>query len=642
MRHELETLFRHGVAENVSSTPWCSRVHPVKWLFRYEFDSGGDIVGHTARLAVSGGDSNLGFYDIDDYKRVDTWKPESFTAFRLIIELAAENDMYLHRVTLSNAYLNTTLSEEVFIEFPPHLRPQTGCKALRLHRAIPGLPTGVPVQKHRQTTLGMLGFVPLAYGGVFVRRDYLGGPETILYCYYDDIVIASATEEMAREVVSTLQPLWKSLTDRGPATSFLDITITRNRAAKTITLTQPAAVRLLSSRFPQHVQFPAGMDAKQLALLHDRTSYHQPNYRQYRETVSRLFSITQSTEPRASSLIAKLAQYKEGNLTREAWYLALQAISWIGETQTKSGLVLGGHPHPSPVVGYSRGEVTAGPDGRAAFRGGYVVQLFGSYVNWHTFPCDGVSRVDDAEMLARAKCAEMVVYVRGILKALGCLHLVRSPSWLIVGNGHLGEADFNPFGVSRIRGTKLAWETVNKYVQKSEVAVHHAPGGTPAPTSSAPLPFMTLPSMLPSMAPLMFSSLPPTTSYIPQMTSFMPPMPPMPGDFPLPTTTQQPSAVPVLPQSPSFFTSPSGVATPIIVPGPLPRTPTPPSRPQPCRPKSPHHPGKVNASGAVLYDIPQREGCICNRCGAIASLPSEPFRFTAHSPHMCINNNLYS
>ncbi|CAI7800963.1 unnamed protein product [Closterium sp. NIES-54] len=113
------------------------------------------------------------------------------------------------------------------------------------------------------TTLAVLGFAPsTADPSLFLRTDATLPPFYILV-YVDDLVFASADMEALAHVKSELQKR-HTCTDLGELTSYLGLRITRDRAQRTITLTQSHIVQQVLQRFgftyssPQSNPLPTG------------------------------------------------------------------------------------------------------------------------------------------------------------------------------------------------------------------------------------------------------------------------------------------------------------------------------------------------------------------------------------------------
>ncbi|CAI7762633.1 unnamed protein product [Closterium sp. NIES-54] len=169
---------------------------------------------------------------------------------RVLLHVAAQRDYELHSFDFSNAFLQGSLHEEIWLRrpsgftgsFPPGTQ-------WSLRRPVYGL-RQAPREWHYtlRTTLAALGFAPpTADPSLFLRTDTLLPPFYILV-YVDDLVFAAADTARLTHVKSELQKR-HTCTDLGELRSYLGLHITRDRARRTITLTQSHMVQQVLQRF---------------------------------------------------------------------------------------------------------------------------------------------------------------------------------------------------------------------------------------------------------------------------------------------------------------------------------------------------------------------------------------------------------
>ncbi|CAI7893232.1 unnamed protein product [Closterium sp. NIES-54] len=165
------------------------------------------------------------------------------TILWVLLHVAAQRDYELHSLDFSTAFLQGSLHEEIWLRRPPGF---TG-----------SFPSGA------QTTLAALGFAPSTSDpSLFLRTDTTLPPFYVLV-YVDDLVFATATTEALAHVKSELQKR-HTCTDLGELTSYLGLRITRDRAQRTITLTQSHMVQQVLQCFgftyssPQSTPLPTG------------------------------------------------------------------------------------------------------------------------------------------------------------------------------------------------------------------------------------------------------------------------------------------------------------------------------------------------------------------------------------------------
>ncbi|CAI7799951.1 unnamed protein product, partial [Closterium sp. NIES-54] len=156
----------------------------------------------------------------------------------------------LHSFDFSTAFLQGSLHEEIWLLRPPGFTgsfpPGTQWS---LRRPVCGL-RQAPREWHDtlRTTLAALGFAPsTADPSLFLRTDTLLPPFYILV-YVNDLVFATADTAGLAHVKSELQKR-HTCTDLGELRSYLGLQITRDRARRTITLTQSHMVQQVLQRF---------------------------------------------------------------------------------------------------------------------------------------------------------------------------------------------------------------------------------------------------------------------------------------------------------------------------------------------------------------------------------------------------------
>ena len=106
--------------------------------YRLKMDASGAIAHYKARLIAQGFTQTLGV----DYN--DTFAPiTKFVSTHIILALASINDWEVHQVDIKNAYLNTTLTKDIYMAQPPSfIDPGMHRKVCKLLKALYGLKQG--------------------------------------------------------------------------------------------------------------------------------------------------------------------------------------------------------------------------------------------------------------------------------------------------------------------------------------------------------------------------------------------------------------------------------------------------------------------------------------------------------------------
>ncbi|CAI7779922.1 unnamed protein product [Closterium sp. NIES-54] len=266
------------------------------------------------------------------------------TTLRVLLHVAAQRDYKLHSLDFSTAFLRGSLHEEIWLRRPPGFTWSFPAGTQwSLWRPVYGL-RQAPREWHDtlRTTLAALGFAPsTADPSLFLRTDTILPPFYVLV-YVDDLVFATADTEALAQVKSELQKR-HACTDLGELTSYLGLRITRDRAQRTITLTQSHMVQQVLQRFgftyssPQSTPLPT---SHSLSAPPSDESVEPSG--PYSELVGCLMYVMTCTRPDLAYPLSLLARYVAlGRHRKVHWDAAKRVMRYLCST-SGMGLVLGG------------------------------------------------------------------------------------------------------------------------------------------------------------------------------------------------------------------------------------------------------------------------------------------------------------
>ena len=227
-------------------------------MLKIKRDREGKIEKYKARLVAQG------FTQIYGVNYTDTFAPVAkFASIRTILSIAATNDWPIEVFDFNIAFLNGKLdsSDVIYMQQPPGYGNGDRNTVLKLHKAIYGLKQGGKTWYDTLSkTLFDLGFkCAEADPGVFYLKQ---DNNMVVYAIHvDDCVTTGSTQGLIdhyKRMVSTRF----ALTDLGPIHYLLGIGVTRDRKARTISLSQTAYIDSLLERFGLS-------DAKPLAVPAD-------------------------------------------------------------------------------------------------------------------------------------------------------------------------------------------------------------------------------------------------------------------------------------------------------------------------------------------------------------------------------------
>ncbi|CAI5517468.1 unnamed protein product [Closterium sp. Naga37s-1] len=397
------------------------------WIFRVKRPPGSPPIFKARYVA-------RGFSQREGVDFFQTFSPTpKMTTLRVLLHVAAQRDYELHTLDFSTAFLQGSLHEEIWLRRPPGFTgsfpPGTQWS---LRRPVYGL-RQAPREWHDtlRTTLAALGFAPsTADPSLFLRTDTTLPPFYVLV-YVDDLVFATADTEALAHVKSELQKR-HTCTDLGELTSYLGLRITRDRAQRTITLTQSHMVQQVLQRFrftyssPQPTPLPTGHS---LSALPSNESVEPSG--PYPELVGCLMYLMTCTRPDLAYPLSILARYvAPGRHRKEHMDAAKRVLRYLCST-SGMGLVLGGRTRVV-LTGHSD---ASWADDQATQRSsqGYTFSLGSGSVSWRSTRSSSVlSSSCEAEIYATAMAAQELRWLTYLLTDLG--ERPRSPPVLYVDN----------------------------------------------------------------------------------------------------------------------------------------------------------------------------------------------------------------
>ncbi|CAI7852366.1 unnamed protein product, partial [Closterium sp. NIES-53] len=406
--------------------PWANIVSGM-WIFRVKGPPGSPPV-FKARYVARGFSQRQGV----DYFQTFSLTPKMTTLW-VLLHVAAQRDYELHSLDFSTAFLQGSLHEEIWLRRPPSF---TGSFPLgtqwSLRRPVYGL-RQVPREWHDtlRTTLAALGFAPsTADPSLFLRTDTSLPPFYILV-YVDDLVFATADTVGLAHVKFELQKR-HTCTDLGELRSYLGLQITRDRAQRTITLTQSHMVQQVLQRFDFTYSSP---QATPLSTRHSLSALPSDESVEpsglYSELVGHLMYLMTCIRPDLAYPLSILARYvAPGRHRPEHMAAAKRVLRYLCST-SGLGLVLGGR-RPVVLTGHAD---ASWADDQATQRSsqGYTFSLGPGSVSWRSTRSSSVLGSScEAEIYAGAMAAQELRWLTYLLTDLG--EPPRSPPVLYVDN----------------------------------------------------------------------------------------------------------------------------------------------------------------------------------------------------------------
>ncbi|CAI7857132.1 unnamed protein product [Closterium sp. NIES-54] len=308
------------------------------WIFRVKRPPGSPPA-FMARYVARGFSQREGV----DYFQAFSPTPK-MTTLRVLLYVAAQRDYELHSLDFSTVFLQGSLHEEIWLRRQPGFTGTfpagTQCS---LRPPVYGL-RQAPCEWHDtlRTTLAALGSAPsTADPSLFLRTDTSLPPFYVLV-YINDLVFVTADTEALTLVKSELQKR-HTCTDLGELRSYLGLQITRDRARRTIILTQSHMVDEVLQRFGFQFSSPQPTPLSTSHSLSDPPSDESvKSSGPYPELVGCLMYLMTCTRPDLAYPLSLLARYVAPDRHQKVhWDAAKRVLRYLCST-SGMGLVLGG------------------------------------------------------------------------------------------------------------------------------------------------------------------------------------------------------------------------------------------------------------------------------------------------------------
>ncbi|CAI7873455.1 unnamed protein product, partial [Closterium sp. NIES-54] len=346
-----------------------------------------------------------GFIQQQGVDYFQTFSPTpKMTTLRVLQHVAAHRDYELHSLDFSTAFLQRSLHEEIWLRRPPGF-------------------TG--------TRLAVLGFATsTADPSMFLRIDTMLPPFYVLV-YVDDLVFATADIEALTLVKSELKKR-HTCTDLGELRSYLGLQITRDRARRTITLTQSHMVHQVLQRFGFlfFLLQPTPLSTSHSFSAPPLDESVEPSG-PYPELVGCLMYLMTCTPPNLAYPLSLLACYMAPGRHRKVhWDAAKRVLRYLCST-SGMGLVLGGRG-PFVLTGHADASWVEDSATQRSSQG-YIFSLDSGSVSWRLTRSSSVlSSCYEAEIDAGAMAAHELRWLTFLLTDLG--EQPRSPLVMYVDN----------------------------------------------------------------------------------------------------------------------------------------------------------------------------------------------------------------
>lgn len=397
----------------LSSLPNGRKALQSKWVFKVKRDGNGNVDRYKARLVIKGFQQRKGV----DYSEV--FSPVvSKSAMRVILTVAAVQDLEIEQLDVKTAFLNASIEEEMYMAVPEGVVETPG-KVLRLKKSLYGLK-----QAPRMWNKLLTGVLTEDIGCECISVD-----ESVLTCkrnnsvcyicvYVDDIILATSDQQLLKELIKELSGKFNAR-HLGPASLFCGMVITRRREKRVLYLSESQKIEQLLHTYgmeqAKEARVPLGVPLSEMKCKDDEIVVTQ-----YQQLVGQLLYISTTVRPDIAHAAATLSRYmsKPGETH---WNAAKAVLRYLKKTRDY-GLCLGQLNEESDeefeLIGFCDSDYATDKDTRRS-RTGYLFLLNGSLITWYsklqkTVACSTA----EAEYMAVSACVKEALWLRNFMGSL--------------------------------------------------------------------------------------------------------------------------------------------------------------------------------------------------------------------------------
>jgi hypothetical protein len=413
LNYEISQLEKLGTWEIVD-LPRGANLIPCHYVLATKRGPDGEKLKLRARLVANGQRQKF---------RVDYFDTFAATAnmstIRTVLAMAAQRDWEIHQIDIKSAYLYASIQEEIYMRAPPgYLREDQRGKVLKLKRSLPGLKqAGYEWAEELAGVFAKLGFSRSRVDqAVYFKRT--PHEQMVVTVSVDDMAVTASHVSLIHQFKARLQEFFE-ISDLGELKWLLGLKVTRDRVARTLTLSQKAYVGTIVEQFrledAKAAQTPmepgVTLSVDQSPATHAELDAMKDV--PYQRAIGSLMYAATSTRPDLAFPLAILSQFMRspGRAHWEATKRVLRYLKGTADAELTLGSTDGG------LEAYVDADWASQPHRHSM--SGYVVLLNGGPVAWSARkqPLIALSTAE-AEYIALTSVVRELLYLRLLITEL--------------------------------------------------------------------------------------------------------------------------------------------------------------------------------------------------------------------------------
>ncbi|CAL2256677.1 unnamed protein product [Prunus armeniaca] len=469
MESELDSMENNQVWDLVELP---EGVKPIgcKWVFKTKKDSMGNIERFKARLVAKGFTQKEGI----DYS--ETFSPVSTKdAFRIIMALTAQYDLFLHQMDVKTAFLNGRLDEEIYMVQPEgFIKEGEEHLVCKLKKSIYGLK-----QASRQWYLrfdevvSSQGFTENPVDECIYLK-FSGSNFIFLVLYVDDILLA--TNNLSMLAAKFFLSSHFEMKDMGEASYVLGVEIHRDRSRGMLGLSQKGYIERVLKRFNMlscasgEVPITKGDKLSRAQSPQNELEKEEMKNRPYASLVGSLMYAQVCTRPDIAFAISVLGRF-QANPGNAHWIAAKKVMRYL--QRTKSFMLVYQRQESLELVGYCDSDFAGCLDDLKS-TSAFVFLLAGGAVSWKSSKQSTVAASTmQAEFVACYEATIQASWLKNFITGLRVVDSIARPVQIFCDNS---ATVFYSRNNKRSAGTKhleIKFLLVREKIKQGQTRIDH-------------------------------------------------------------------------------------------------------------------------------------------------------------------------
>ncbi len=420
-----------------------------------------------------------------------------FAAVRMVMALAAAEDLELEAVDISMAFLNGDIDTGLYMRIPEGFKVEG-----KLHE---------DEDPKRWVVRLLKGFYSIKQGpwlwvlklhSVLTKLDFqrincdysvyvywCDGVKIFMPVYVDNLLLTSNLKDTIWHVKEDLASHF-TIHNQGPIKSILGMKVVHDRVACTISISQLGYIRSIIDNFNMSNCNPVSMPMEQNIMLSKTMCPASPEEKEemrkipYCELVSKLLYLAVATRCDISYAVGVLCCFVD-NPGHHHWGTTKRLLQYLKGTVDLKLVYLSSHS-PDHFTTYSDADLSGNPENSRSM-GGFMVSVGGGAVQWgsHLQPHVSLSSTKSKyTIMSKVGCE--VVWMQHFFEEMG--YDVSRPSPLLLDNRSAIQVTKHLEHQSTMKHIHRAYHWIRDHIDRKLICVSHVPGNlNPADIFRKPL-----------------------------------------------------------------------------------------------------------------------------------------------------------